>query len=141
MIFTAEYSLEDIEEVCRNLLPHLLGQKVLFYAPMGAGKTTLIKNLLKNLDVEGNVQSPTFAIVNEYYSRNIKDYIYHFDLYRIENEQELTQIGLEDYFDAERMVFIEWAERLDVFKPQKALSIEIEIIDSNSRILRLSDLT
>ena len=141
MIFTAEYSLEDIEEVCRNLLPHLLGQKVLFYAPMGAGKTTLIKNLLKNLDVEGNVQSPTFAIVNEYYSRNIKDYIYHFDLYRIENEQELTQIGFEDYLDAERMVFIEWAERLDVFKPQKALSIEIEIIDSNSRILRLSDLT
>ncbi len=141
MIFSAEYSLEDIEEVCRNLLPHLLGQKVLFYAPMGAGKTTLIKNLLKNLDVEGNVQSPTFAIVNEYYSRNIKDYIYHFDLYRIENEQELTQIGFEDYLDAERMVFIEWAERLDVFKPQKALSIEIEIIDSNSRILRLSDLT
>lgn len=141
MIFSAEYSLEDIEEVCRNLLPHLLGQKVLFYAPMGAGKTTLIKNLLKNLDVEGNVQSPTFAIVNEYYSRNIKDYIYHFDLYRIENEQELTQIGFEDYFEAERMVFIEWAERLDVFKPQKALSIEIEIIDSNSRILRLSDLT
>ena len=141
MIFCAEYSLEDIEEVCRNLLPHLLGQKVLFYAPMGAGKTTLIKNLLKNLDVEGNVQSPTFAIVNEYYSRNIKDYIYHFDLYRIENEQELTQIGFEDYFEAERMVFIEWAERLDVFKPQKALSIEIEIIDSNSRILRLSELT
>ena len=141
MIFSAEYSLEDIEEVCRNLLPHLLGQKVLFYAPMGAGKTTLIKNLLKNLDVEGNVQSPTFAIVNEYYSRNIKDYIYHFDLYRIENEQELTQIGFEDYLDAERMVFIEWAERLDVFKPQKALSIEIEIIDSNSRILRLSELT
>ncbi len=64
MIFTAEYSLDNIEEVCHNLLPHLLGQKVLFYAPMGAGKTTLIKNLLKNLDVEGNVQSPTFAIVN-----------------------------------------------------------------------------
>lgn len=140
MIFTSEYSLDDIEEVCHNLLPYLLGQKVLFYAPMGAGKTTLIKNLLKNLDVEGNVQSPTFAIINEYYSRNIKDYIYHFDLYRIENEQELTQIGFEDYLDAERMVFIEWAERLDVFKPLQALCIEIEIIDLNSRILRLSHL-
>ena len=140
MIFTAEYSLDDIEEVCHNLLPHLLGQKVLFYAPMGAGKTTLIKNLLKNLDIEVNVQSPTFAIVNEYYSHNIKDYIFHFDLYRIENEQELTQIGFEDYLDAERMVFIEWAERLDVFKPLQALCIEIEIIDSNSRILRLFQL-
>ena len=140
MIFTAEYSLDNIEEVCHNLLPHLLGQKVLFYAPMGAGKTTLIKNLLKNLEVEGNVQSPTFAIVNEYYSRSIKDYIYHFDLYRIENEQELTQIGFEDYLDAGRMVFIEGAERLDVFKPLQAMCIEIEIIDSNSRILRLSQL-
>ena len=69
----------------------------------------------------------------------MQEYSY-FDLYRIENEQELTQIGFEDYLDAERMVFIEWAERLDVFKPLQALCIEIEIIDSNSRILRLFQL-
>ena len=67
----------------------------------------------------------------------IMDFIYHFDLYRIEKEEELTQIGFEDYLDENRTVLIEWAERLELFKPLDALCIEIEINGLNSRVLRL----
>lgn len=137
LILTKEYSLEEIEDVCSSLLPLLLGKKVLFYAPMGAGKTTLIKELLRNLHIDGNVQSPTFSILNEYFSNEIQDFIYHFDLYRIEKEEELIQIGFEDYLDENRTVLIEWAERLEFFKPHEALCIEIEISGLNSRVIRL----
>ncbi len=140
LILTKKYSLDEIEDLCFSLLPLLLGKKVLFYAPMGAGKTTLIKQLLRNLDIDGNVQSPTFSILNEYFSKEIQDYIYHFDLYRIEKEEELTQIGFEDYLDGNRTVLIEWAERLEFFKPRNALCIEIEISSLNSRVVRLSNL-
>ena len=137
LILTKEYNIEEIEDLCSLLLPLLLGKKVLFYAPMGAGKTTLIKQLLGNLKIDGNVQSPTFSILNEYFSNEIQDFIYHFDLYRIEKEEELTQIGFEDYLDENRTVLIEWAERLELFKPLDALCIEIEINGLNSRVLRL----
>lgn len=140
LILTKEYSLEEIEDVCSSLLPLLLGKKVLFYGPMGAGKTTLIKELLKNLQIEGNVQSPTFSILNEYFSNEIQDFIYHFDLYRIEKEEELIQIGFEDYLDENRTVLIEWAERLEYYKPHDALCVEIKINGLNSRVIRLSRL-
>lgn len=140
LILTKEYSLEEIEDVCSSLLPLLLGKKVLFYAPMGAGKTTLIKELLRNLQIEGNVQSPTFSILNEYFSNEIQDFIYHFDLYRIEKEEELIQIGFEDYLDENRTVLIEWAERLEYYKPHDALCVEIKINGLNSRVIRLSRL-
>ena len=140
LILTKEYSLEEIEDVCSSLLPLLLGKKVLFYAPMGAGKTTLIKELLRNLQIEGNVQSPTFSILNEYFSNEIQDFIYHFDLYRIEKEEELIQIGFEDYLDENRTVLIEWAERLEYYKPHDALCVEIKINGLNSRVIRISRL-
>jgi tRNA threonylcarbamoyladenosine biosynthesis protein TsaE len=79
---------------------------VLFKGDLGAGKTTLIKMICSNKGVQGEMSSPTFSIVNEYSGAD--DALYHFDLYRIENHEELLDIGFEDYLDSGRICLIEW---------------------------------
>lgn len=81
----------------------------LFDAPMGAGKTTFIKSLCKSLNVIDTMSSPTYSIVNEYFTAsNLK--VYHFDLYRLQSSEELFEIGFEDYLSSGNYLFIEWPE-------------------------------
>jgi len=85
-------------------------KKIAFYGEMGAGKTTLIKEICSFLGITENTSSPTFAIVNEY---NGSNKIYHFDLYRIKSIEELLAIGIEEYLDSENYIFVEWPELLE----------------------------
>lgn len=111
----------------------------IFEGEMGAGKTTFIKAICKQLGVEDTVQSPTFALVNEYDAKN--GLIYHFDFYRIEDEAEAEDIGLEDYFYSGNLCLLEWASlipnllpehyvRISLSKPdeQEARNIEVSIV-------------
>lgn len=109
MVIT-DYQLKDLDRVAEQILEKITHQKIIFKGDLGAGKTTLIKALVQKLGSDDLVSSPTFSIVNEYKSKESK--IYHFDFYRIENEEEAYDIGFEDYVDSGAWVFIEWPEKI-----------------------------
>lgn len=127
-------SLQELPAVSRQLLEKAGSKKVfLFHAPMGAGKTTLIKALCDALGVSDHVSSPTFSIVNEY--RGEKSTVYHFDFYRIKNEQEALDLGYEEYFYSGHYCFVEWPEKIPSLLPADALHLRIEILSETSRML------
>lgn len=137
MIF--KYPIEDIESVASAILKQVTSKTLLFYGDMGVGKTTLIKALSKQLGSTSNVSSPTFSIVNEY---EIEDgLIYHFDLYRIKDEEEALNFGIEDYLFNDQWIFIEWPDKLVNFLPEKFNKIEIKLNLDGSRTLKLSNNT
>ncbi len=99
---------------------------VAFRGDLGAGKTTLIKNMCNFLGVKDNVTSPTFSIVNEYESAD-KQRVYHFDFYRLESEEEAFDMGIEDYFYGENLCLIEWPSKVENLLPEKRLEVHISI--------------
>ncbi|MCB9360315.1 MAG: tRNA (adenosine(37)-N6)-threonylcarbamoyltransferase complex ATPase subunit type 1 TsaE [Flavobacteriales bacterium] len=131
-------TINDLDQISKELLKLFGDNKVvLFNGEMGAGKTTLIKHLCKNLGISENTSSPTFSIVNEYRNNENKS-IYHFDFYRIENEQEAMDFGYEDYFYSNSFCFIEWAEKIPNLIPQNHMVINIEIDNDNNRIISIA---
>lgn len=98
---------------------------VLFEGPMGAGKTTLIKEICSQLGVQENVSSPTFALVNEYEAKGGK-LIYHFDFYRIKEEREALDIGALEYFDSGRLCLIEWPSMIPNLLPEHYVLVELQ---------------
>jgi tRNA threonylcarbamoyladenosine biosynthesis protein TsaE len=109
----------------------------LFDGEMGAGKTTLIKSICKVFQVTDNVSSPSFSIINEYQNAEGKHF-YHFDFYRIKNEREALDLGLEEYFDSVDICMIEWPSMIASWIPDRYLNIKIEIISEHSRKIYLT---
>ena len=104
-----------------------------FYGKMGAGKTTFIKAICEELGVEDVINSPTFAIVNEYRSEVTLELIYHFDFYRINKLTEALDIGTEDYFDSGAICLIEWPEKIEEILPEDAVRVSIEENEDGTR--------
>ena len=130
------YSLEEIDSISSQIINHINNKVLLFDAQMGAGKTTLIKALLKNLGVTEATSSPTFSIVNEY--RNaLNQPLYHFDLYRLNSEEEAYDFGIEEYLYSDAWCFIEWPEKAPNLLPQNHTYITIEILPNSNRKLTL----
>jgi tRNA threonylcarbamoyladenosine biosynthesis protein TsaE len=109
----------------------------LFVGDMGAGKTTLIKEIGKQLLVTDTMSSPSFSIMNEYWTSDKKQ-VYHFDFYRIKNETEAVEIGIEDYFYSGKYCFLEWPEKIPNLLPDVYVIIKINTTDSNHRTLSFS---
>lgn len=109
----------------------------LFMGQMGAGKTTLIKAICGTLQVLDEVNSPTFSIVNEYLTAT-DETLYHFDFYRLENEEEAYNIGVEEYFYSGNTCMIEWPERVEGLLPDKFLRIDISENTDQSRTIKLT---
>jgi tRNA threonylcarbamoyladenosine biosynthesis protein TsaE len=109
----------------------------LFDGEMGAGKTKLIKSICKHFQVIDNVSSPSFSIINEYRDAKNKCF-YHFDFYRIKNEQEALDLGLEEYFDSGDICMIEWPSMIESWIPEQHINIKIEILSINSRKIYLT---
>lgn len=130
------YSLENLPEVASKILKEAQYKIILFNAPMGAGKTTLIKELVKSLGVNDITSSPTFSIVNEYAS-NTNDKIYHFDMYRINEEEEALDFGIEEYFYSNHFCFVEWPDKIPNLIPTEHHVIEIDIINDTTRHLTM----
>jgi tRNA threonylcarbamoyladenosine biosynthesis protein TsaE len=107
-----------------------------FSGAMGAGKTTFIKAICEELGVTETVNSPTFAIVNEYYSGKTALPVYHFDFYRIHSIQEARQIGVEDYFESGALCFIEWPEKIKSLLPAHTLFVDMEELEDGSRQIK-----
>ncbi len=118
-------TLADLDQAARQLLTEAGNQRVwLFFGEMGAGKTTFIKAICRVLGVVSTVQSPTFGLVNEY-TTETGESVYHFDCYRLRNEAEALDIGIEEYFDSGSYSFIEWPERITDLWPPNAFQLEI----------------
>lgn len=118
-------SIEQLSEVSDYLLSMRSEADIIaFYGAMGAGKTTLIKNLCHRMGVTDEVNSPTFAIVNEYITEEGES-VYHFDFYRIKKIEEAYDIGFENYFDSGNLCLIEWPEMIEPLMPEKYIRVEI----------------
>lgn len=110
-----------------------------FYGEMGAGKTTFIAELARTLGVTDDLaSSPSFAIVNEYRSDTTCELIYHFDLYRLKNLEEVLDIGIEDYFDSDAVCLIEWPERAEDVLPLDTVRVDLTVNPDNSRSLTVT---
>lgn len=130
------YTLLELPQVAELLLKNASSKKFLFYGEMGVGKTTLIKQLAKQLKVTDAISSPTFSIVNEYRAEN--DTVYHFDFYRIEEETEALDIGVDEYFYSDHWVFVEWPEKIDSLLPENADKIFLSTNKNGSRTLKMN---
>jgi tRNA threonylcarbamoyladenosine biosynthesis protein TsaE len=128
-----KYTEDLIQEVAKQLLQKTKSKTLCFYGDMGSGKTTLIKALVNTLGGTDTVTSPTFGIVNEYHSEQDGVLGYHFDFYRLNNENEALDLGLEDYFAQDVWIFIEWPEKIESFLPANTTDIHIEIVDPITR--------
>ena len=113
-----KFQLNQLSKISDNVKNNIDKNIILISGEMGAGKTTLIKEILRSMDVIDNISSPTFSIINEYKTK-IGGLIYHVDLYRIKSIEEIEGIGLFEYLESGNLCFIEWGDQIE------------KIIDSN----------
>lgn len=146
-IYQRTYCFKQMELLIKDItslpafIPVLLKEaasrkKWLFIGEVGAGKTTLIKELCAWFKVQEPVTSPTYSIINEYEyidEKGAPAYIYHMDLYRLKRIEEALDIGIEDYLDSEDYCFIEWPELIEPILPEEVLKISIEIVNDSER--------
>jgi tRNA threonylcarbamoyladenosine biosynthesis protein TsaE len=131
-------SLDTIRQSARSFIGIMGDKKVFaFYGPMGVGKTTFIKALCEEMGVKDVVNSPTFAIINEYGLEG-KPSIYHFDFYRINKSEEAFDFGYEDYFYSGNICFIEWPEKIESLLPPDCVKVTIGEEANGSRTVDIS---
>ena len=118
--------LEDYPQAAREFIGQMQGARIFaFYGKMGSGKTTLIKSICEELGVEDSINSPTFAIVNEYEDREQRT-IFHFDFYRIKSLEEVYNMGYEEYVYSDAICFMEWPELIEELLPEETTKVYIE---------------
>lgn len=128
--------LEDLPKVAQKIVELTKSNKILtFSGQMGAGKTTLITAICKALGVEDSISSPTYSLVNEYIDADGHS-VYHFDFYRIEDEEEALDMGVEEYFYSGNLCLIEWPEKIERMLPENCLQIKINL-EKSERIFNL----
>lgn len=133
-----EYALAEIDEIAKKIVAVSQHTVFLFYGKMGVGKTTLIKAFAKQLGVADQVNSPTFSLVNEYRDAQ-NNPIFHFDFYRIEDEEEALDMGVEEYFDTNAYCLIEWPEKIKNLLPLNTVSVNISELENGKRIIILEN--
>lgn len=130
------FSLDQLEQVAKQIIAQNPNKVILFHGEMGVGKTTLIKQLCKTLGVSEATSSPTFSLVNEYQTTS-NQIVYHFDFYRLNKEEEALDMGVDDYLYSGNWCFIEWAEKIPNLIPEEHSTITIELLPDGKRSLEL----
>ncbi len=129
------FTLQDLPKIASTIILEVQNKVLLFYGDMGVGKTTLIKEITKQLGVKETITSPTFALVNEYEIKD--DKVYHFDFYRINNEEEALDIGIEEYFYSDHWNLIEWPEKIKSLLPKESTKLILTNNRNGSRTLKI----
>ncbi len=132
------YTEEQLPEIAPQILAAAPSKILCFFGQMGAGKTTLIKSLVNGLGGAQQGNSPTFGIVNEYGREDGSLLGYHFDFYRIEDETEALDLGLEDYLSQDAWIFMEWPEHIENLIPEDASRFYIQVVDPRTRKISFS---
>lgn len=132
------FSIETIHLVAQSVLSANPNKVILFNGEMGVGKTTFIKALCKALGVEEATSSPTFSLVNEYRTKN-GEIVYHFDVYRLKNEIEAYDMGMDEYLYSGAWNFIEWAEKIPSLIPEQYTVVDLIKLDNANRKLTLTN--
>lgn len=133
---TYTYDISGLPNAANAVLSSISGKTLLFYGDMGVGKTTLIKEIVRQLGFLDNISSPTFSLVNEYPLKD--DTIYHFDLYRLNDEKEALDFGIEEYFYTNNWKLIEWPEKIRKILPDNKNEILLTINNDGSRTLKIN---
>lgn len=129
-------SIDGIVEAAKAFVDAMGEKRVFaFYGKMGVGKTTFIKAVCEEMGVEDVINSPTFAIVNEYVDGRGEP-VYHFDFYRIKKEQEVLDIGYEDYVYSGNVCFMEWPELIEGLLPADVVKVTIQEEEDGGRTIR-----
>lgn len=128
----------DLPQAARRVLVAIGGRRaVALVGAMGAGKTTLVSQICRELGAVDEASSPTFSIVNEYEVPGSLP-VYHFDFYRLESPQEALDMGVEDYFDSGALCLMEWPDRIGDLLPDDCATVEIEELPDGSRVFTVS---
>jgi tRNA threonylcarbamoyladenosine biosynthesis protein TsaE len=142
MIEKKTKSAEETKEFGRSLTKRLKpGSALALIGPLGSGKTVLVQGICSGLQVEAAVTSPTFVIINEYPGKLDQSpiWVYHFDLYRLENPEEFAKLGYEEYFYGKGITLIEWAEKVTPLLPKRRWEINLRIVSENEREIRVKE--
>ena len=137
MAIELHFKLDKLSETAKTVVKNAHSKTLLFYGEMGAGKTTLISAIVSELGGEDKTSSPTFSIVNEY--KVADGIVYHFDFYRLKNQYEAKDMGIEDYFYSGAWNLIEWPEKIIDLLPENVTIIELSMLDNNTRVLKVSE--
>jgi len=130
-------NISELPEAAKQILSFAQDKKIFcFYGELGAGKTTLIKVICKELKAKDSGSSPTYGLVNEYETSE-GNTLYHFDFYRIKNETEAFDFGFEEYLHSGNYCFIEWPEKIERLLPKDYVKVEIEVKEGE-RIISIS---
>lgn len=130
------HSLNDLPQLVQEILGDCIDSKIfVFYGNLGAGKTTLIKTLCQQLGYKGDVTSPTFSLVNHYKTLEID--IYHMDLYRLKDEEEALEIGIEEYLYSGAYCFIEWPQVVIPLLDESYYKVQIETLENLGRKINI----
>jgi tRNA threonylcarbamoyladenosine biosynthesis protein TsaE len=128
-------SIAGLKSAAANLIKQFPNQRVFaLYGKMGAGKTTFIQAICNTLGSDDVVTSPTFAIINEYSTKDLSS-VFHFDFYRIKDLEEAYDLGYEDYIYSGNYCFIEWPEMIEPLLPENIVEVKIEVQEDETRII------
>lgn len=133
-----EFDLKDIDKIAEAILINVHSKIILFRGPMGSGKTTLIKALVRNLKSQDVVSSPTFALMNEYHATDCK--IYHYDFYRLKERDEALDLGFDEFLEEDAWNLIEWPDLIVGLLPQEYVEIVLNKITETKRGLLLKNI-
>ncbi len=132
-------SIADYPDAAREFIEQMGERRIFaFYGKMGAGKTTFIKSICEELGVEDTINSPTFAIVNEYETRE-QNTIFHFDFYRIKSLAEVYNMGYEEYLYSGSVCFMEWPELVEELLPDECTRVDIEENEDGTRTVTITN--
>lgn len=131
------FTRSEIDTIAKQVLKQFSSDRIFYFkGTLGAGKTTFIKALCKQLGIEEALSSPSFSIVNEY-AGEVHAKAFHMDLYRLKSIEEAEAIGLYEYFDSGHYCFVEWPEIIEDY--QQGITLNFEIVDTQTRKLTISN--